>query len=49
MFALKKKTLFLVVDGLGDRPSTILNDLTPLEYAETPFLDALAARGICGL
>lgn len=49
MFVLKKKILFLIVDGLGDRPSAILNDLTPLEYAETPTLNALAARGICGL
>lgn len=49
MSVLKKKILFLVVDGLGDRPSAILNDLTPLEYAETPTLNSLATQGICGL
>lgn len=43
------KTILLVLDGLGDRPIHALGDLTPLEAAHTPSLDALAAMGECGL
>ncbi len=44
-----KKILYVVLDGLGDRPIPDLGDKTPLEAAETPGLDSLAARGICGM
>jgi 2,3-bisphosphoglycerate-independent phosphoglycerate mutase len=44
-----KKVLFLVFDGLGDRPVPELGDLTPLEAAATPNFDAIAAKSICGL
>jgi 2,3-bisphosphoglycerate-independent phosphoglycerate mutase len=44
-----KKILYVVLDGLGDRPIPNLADKTPLEAAETPGLDSLAARGICGM
>jgi len=44
-----QKAMLVVMDGLGDRPLKELGDLTPLEAAHTPNLDALAARGITGL
>ncbi|MCL2680792.1 MAG: 2,3-bisphosphoglycerate-independent phosphoglycerate mutase [Coriobacteriia bacterium] len=43
------KTIFVIFDGLGDRPIPAFDGQTPLEYAHTPNLDALAARSICGL
>lgn len=43
------KAILVVMDGLGDRPLKALGDLTPLEAARTPHLDALAERGICGI
>ena len=43
------KGLVVILDGLGDRPQTVLEGRTPLEAAATPALDALAARGLCGL
>ena len=42
------KILFIVLDGIGDRPIKEFNYMTPLEYAETPNLDSLTARGVCG-
>lgn len=44
-----KKAILLIADGLGDRPVEALCGKTPLEYAYTPTLDALAARGMTGL
>ncbi len=43
-----RKVVLLVCDGLGDRPVKELGDLTPLEAAATPNLDALAADAVCG-
>ncbi|WP_459201651.1 alkaline phosphatase family protein [Methanococcus sp. CF] len=43
------RTLLVLLDGLGDRPSDILNDKTPLEYAKTPNLDTFAKKSITGL
>ena len=40
---------FLILDGLGDRPQRVLGWKTPLEAAETPNLDRLAALGSNGL
>ncbi len=42
------KIVFLVVDGLGGLPQP-QGGPTELEAAKTPFLDKLAAEGICGL
>ncbi|MCK5261733.1 MAG: 2,3-bisphosphoglycerate-independent phosphoglycerate mutase [Thermoplasmatales archaeon] len=42
------KIVLLVVDGLGGLPRESDN-LTELETANTPNLDSLASRGICGL
>ena len=44
-----KKLLFIVLDGIGDRPCKELNGLTPLEAAYTPNLDTLAKQGKAGL
>ncbi len=41
--------VFLILDGLGDRPQRMLGSKTPLEAAETPNLDRLAALGSNGL
>ncbi len=43
------KVIFIVCDGLGDRPIQDLGGKTPLEAANTPNLDRLAKEGICGL
>ncbi len=43
------KGLMLILDGLGDRPNSLLNGLTPLESAHTPVMDKLLAAGSCGL
>lgn len=42
------KTLFIVIDGLGDDPVPALGNKTPLEAASTPNLDWLAQNGMCG-
>lgn len=44
----KRQGLLIILDGLGDRPNPELNGMTPLESAETPNLDYLASRGMCG-
>jgi len=43
------KILFMILDGLGDRPIKELGGKTPLEAASTPNFDFLADKGICGL
>lgn len=43
------RILFLVLDGIGDRPCPELSGKTPLESARTPVLDSLASGGICGI
>ena len=40
--------LYVCLDGLGDDPIPELDGRTPLEAAETPNLDALAAAGATG-
>ncbi len=44
-----KKVLFIICDGLGDRPVKKLGNKTPLEAAQTPNLDKLATGAECGL
>ncbi|HXG17936.1 MAG TPA: alkaline phosphatase family protein [Methylomirabilota bacterium] len=41
--------LLLVLDGLADRPQHTLQGKTPLEAAQTPYLDRLAELGSTGL
>ena len=43
------KLLFVVMDGLGDRPIKELDNKTPLEYANTPNMDKFASLGMNGL
>ncbi len=43
-----KKILYVILDGLGDRPVADLEGQTPLEAAPTPNLDRLAATGQLG-
>ncbi len=46
---MKNKILLGIADGVGDRPCQGLGYMTPLEYADTPHLDRLAAGGSAGL
>ena len=43
-----KKLLYVVLDGLGDRPIKALGNKTPLEAAETPQMDKLAKSAKLG-
>ena len=42
------KYLLIIGDGMADNPVTELGGKTPLQYARTPVLDALALRGVVG-
>src|SRR3954451_13312468 len=42
------RLLYVCLDGLGDDPIPEFGGETPLEAAETPFLDSLARRGRTG-
>lgn len=44
-----KTCVLILLDGLGDRAHALLNNQTPLQAAETPFLDKLASLGSTGL
>ena len=41
--------ILITFDGLGDRPSTELDNQTPLEAARTPNLDELTRMGVSGI
>lgn len=43
------KIVLLLLDGLGDRPHSVLNGKTPLEYANTPNLDKLCKNAETGI
>jgi len=43
------RVVYVVLDGLGDRPVPALGGRTPLEAAAVPFLGALALEGRTGL
>ncbi len=45
----KRTAVFIVMDGLGDRPVPELDGKTPLEAAKTPVMDRLAREGQTGL
>jgi 2,3-bisphosphoglycerate-independent phosphoglycerate mutase len=42
------RLVYVLLDGIGDLPHPSLNNLTPLEAAYTPNLDALARNGAMG-
>jgi len=44
-----QKILFIILDGVSDRPCPELGDRTPLQAALTPVLDRIARDGICGI
>ena len=44
-----RKILFIVIDGLADRPIKAFGGKTPLEAAKTVNLDLMAQKGLCGL
>jgi len=44
-----KKILYIVLDGLGDRPHPVLANKTPLEAAIIPNMNRLAEAGQQGL
>jgi 2,3-bisphosphoglycerate-independent phosphoglycerate mutase len=43
------KILFIILDGISDRPCPDLGGLTPLAAAKKPVLNKLAAEGCCGI
>lgn len=45
---MSKQALLVIADGMGDLPIAALNQQTPLEFAHTPHLAALASQGIFG-
>ncbi|MGC9031387.1 MAG: 2,3-bisphosphoglycerate-independent phosphoglycerate mutase [Minisyncoccia bacterium] len=45
----KARILFIIIDGLGDRPIKELKNKTPLEAAKTENMDFFASYGFCGL
>jgi 2,3-bisphosphoglycerate-independent phosphoglycerate mutase len=45
----KRSIVFIILDGLGDRPSPDHNGETPLSAGSTPTLDSLAEQGQSGL
>lgn len=42
------KYVLVIGDGMADNPVPELGDKTPLEYANIPVMDALAAKGVMG-
>ena len=44
-----KKVVCVIFDGLGDRPIKEFGGKTPLEFANTPNLDVIAKKSLCGL
>ena len=45
---MKKKIIYVLLDGIGDLPHPDLNGLTPLEAASTPNIDKIAKNGVSG-
>jgi len=43
------KLIYIIIDGMGDLPIEELDGKTPLESAETPYMDSLAKTGKTGL
>ena len=43
------KLIYIIIDGMGDLPIEELDGKTPLEAADTPYMDSLAKTGKTGL
>ncbi len=48
MKSLKGKAIVFLADGMADEPVPELGGMTPLEYADTPFMDSIAKNGASG-
>ncbi|MGO4695978.1 2,3-bisphosphoglycerate-independent phosphoglycerate mutase [Paenibacillus sp. 2TAB26] len=46
---MNRKVILAIADGIGDLPHPLLENKTPLEYADTPNLDRLASTGVTGI
>lgn len=44
-----RRVILIIIDGLGDRPCPSLKWLTPLQAAEIPNMDLMAAKGLLGM
>lgn len=42
------KHIIILGDGMADEPIASLDGLTPLQYAQTPYMDELARQGVTG-
>ena len=42
------KHIVILGDGMADEPIDSLNGKTPLQAANTPYMDMLASKGVCG-
>lgn len=42
------KYIIILGDGMADEPIESLGGFTPLQYADTPYMDRLAAQGVTG-
>jgi 2,3-bisphosphoglycerate-independent phosphoglycerate mutase len=42
------KSIIILGDGMADEPIAALGGQTPLQYAHTPYMDLLAAKGVTG-
>ena len=43
------KYIIILADGMADEPLQKLDGMTPMEYAKTPNMDALAEKGLVGM
>ena len=42
------KSIIILGDGMADEPIEVLGGKTPMQYADTPYMDNLAALGVTG-
>ena len=42
------KSIIILGDGMADEPIEALGGKTPMQYADTPYMDKLAALGVTG-
>lgn len=42
------KSIIILGDGMADEPIEALGGKTPMQYADTPYMDKLAEMGVCG-
>lgn len=42
------KSIIILGDGMADEPIEALGGKTPMQYADTPYMDKLAEIGVCG-